>query len=71
MTIDGFASRLNGENDWVFIAGPDEAGFQKLIDLAGTCDTLLMGPKLAPVFIGHWQKMADSQVDSSQKLSGN
>ena len=70
MTIDGFVSRPNGENDWVFFAGPDEEGFQKLIDLADTCDTLLIGPKMAPVFIGHWQNMANSETQTSQKTFG-
>jgi dihydrofolate reductase len=70
MTIDGFASAVNGGNDWVFISGPDEAGFQKLIDIADTCDTLLLGRKLAPVFFGHWLNMADSKTDNSQKTFG-
>jgi len=70
MTIDGFVSRPNGENDWVFVSGPDEAGFQKLIDLADTCDTLLLGRKMAPVFIGHWQNMAGSPTDNPQKTFG-
>jgi dihydrofolate reductase len=70
MTIDGFATRKNGENDWIFVSGPDEAGFQKLIDLADTCDTLLVGRRMAPVFIGHWQSMADGRPDTSQKTFG-
>ena len=70
MTIDGFAGRTTGESDWVFFSGPDEAGFQKLIQLADTCDTVLVSHKMAPVFLGHWQKMADSQTENSQKTFG-
>lgn len=27
ITIDGIVAGPNGEKDWVFISGPDEAGF--------------------------------------------
>lgn len=68
MTIDGFVAGPNGENDWVFISGGDEAGFQKIIDLADSSDTLLMGRKLATEgFIEHWQNAADSQPGNPQK----
>lgn len=70
MTIDGFAARTNGQNDWVFSSGPDAAGFQRLIDLANTCDTLLVGHHMAPIFLGHWQKMADSEGENQQKTFG-
>lgn len=65
MTIDGFAAGPNGENDWVFISGPDEAGFQKIIELADSCDTLLLGRKMSREFIDHWENVADNQPDSS------
>jgi dihydrofolate reductase len=68
MTIDGFVAGPNGENDWVFISGGDEAGFQKIIDLADSSDTLLLGRKLAKEgFIGHWQNAADNGPDSPQR----
>lgn len=70
MTIDGFGARKNGQNDWVFFSGPDEAGFQKLTDLAETCDTVLVGHNMAPTFLGHWQNMADSEPASQQKAFG-
>lgn len=71
ITIDGFVAGPNGENDWVFISGPDEAGFQKILDLADSSDTLLMGRKLAQEgFIGHWESAADSQTDSPLKALG-
>lgn len=65
MTIDGFVGGLNGENDWVFLAGPDEACLQKIIELADSSDTLLMGRKLAAEgFCTHWENMADNQPDN-------
>jgi dihydrofolate reductase len=68
MTIDGFAAGPNGENDWVFISGGDEAGFQKIIDLADSSDTLLLGRNLAQTgFINYWENVADNQPDSPQK----
>ncbi|TWR27656.1 deaminase [Mucilaginibacter achroorhodeus] len=70
MTVDGFGARKNGQNDWVFFSGPDEAGFQKLINLAETCDTVLVGHNMAPTFLGHWQNMADSEQPTQQKTFG-
>ena len=71
LSIDGFASGPNEEKDWVFIPGPDPAGFQKLIDLADSSDTLLMGRKAAQSgFIQHWQKEADNPIDNPQKTMG-
>jgi len=68
MTIDGFVAGPNGENDWVFISGGDEAGFQKIIDLAESSDTLLLGRKLAQGgFIDYWENTASNQLDGSQK----
>ena len=70
ITVDGFVSATNGKNDWIFISGPDEAGFQKLIDLADSSDTLLLGRKMTSGFFGHWENMADSKPDSPQKTLG-
>lgn len=64
MTIDGFVAGPNGENDWVFLAGPDEAGFQKIIELADSSDTLLLGRKLASEFTAYWENMADNMPDN-------
>jgi dihydrofolate reductase len=70
MTIDGFAARPNGEMDWSFISGPDEAGFQKITDLAATCDTLLIGSKMTKAFVGHWVSMAGNPTSNPQKTFG-
>jgi dihydrofolate reductase len=67
MTIDGFVAGPNGESDWIFLSGGDEVGFQKLIELADSSDTLLMGRKMTKGFFEFWENTADSQTDSPQK----
>jgi dihydrofolate reductase len=70
MTIDGFVAGPNGENDWVFIAGKqDPEVLQKIIGfgvgLAASCDTLLLGRKLAAAeFCKHWENVAENQPDN-------
>jgi len=70
MTLDGFVAGPNGENDWVFIPGtPDPEALQQIIrfgiDLATSCDTLLLGRKLAASgFCTHWENVADNQPDN-------
>jgi dihydrofolate reductase len=65
MTIDGFVAGPNGEADWVFLPGKqDPAAFKFGIDLAGSCDTLLIGRKSAAGFTAHWENVADNQPDS-------
>ncbi len=65
ITIDGFVAGPNGENDWVFLPGKqDPAAFQFLIDMADSCDTILLGRKMAGEFVGHWENVLDSQPDS-------
>ncbi|NLR58337.1 dihydrofolate reductase [Chitinophaga polysaccharea] len=63
MTIDGFVAGPNGEQDWVWLAGPDEVGFQKIIELAESSDTILLGRKMTREFIDHWEDMVDHQPD--------
>lgn len=70
ITIDGFVAGPNGENDWVFLPGkqaPD--ALQKIIgfgvELATSCDTLLLGRKLAASgFCQYWEDVADNQPDN-------
>ena len=64
ITIDGFVAGPEGQNDWVFESGPDEAGFRKIIELADSSDTILLGRKMAPEFMGHWENVVDNQPDS-------
>jgi len=66
ITIDGFIARPNGEHDWMWVAA-EEAVSQKVIELAGSCDTILMGRKMAPEFIKHWENVVDNQPDSKEQ----
>ena len=64
MSVDGFVAGPNGEQDWVMLAGPDEVGFKKIIDLAERSDTLLLGRKMTPGFINYWENVADNLTDN-------
>jgi dihydrofolate reductase len=70
MTVDGFVGGPNGENDWVFLPGtPDPEALKQIIgfgvELAGSCDTLLLGRKLAASgFCTYWEGVADNQPDN-------
>ncbi|MGZ3751509.1 MAG: dihydrofolate reductase family protein [Mucilaginibacter sp.] len=70
ITIDGFVAGPNGEFDWAFIAGNDDAeALQQVIgfgaELAAGCDTFLMGRKLAAsTFCSYWENVADNQPDN-------
>lgn len=63
-SIDGFVAGPNGEGDFVMLAGPDELGLQKIIELADSSDTILLGRKMTPEFIKHWENVADNQPDN-------
>jgi dihydrofolate reductase len=64
MTVDGFVAGPNGELDWIWIGKPDESIIQKAIDLADTCDTILLGRKMTRGFIDHWENVVDNQPDN-------
>lgn len=57
MTIDGFVAGPDGQLDWMTGKWDDNlvAFAQKLTDAS---DTILMGRKMAPGFIAHWEKAA-------------
>ncbi|MDB5017305.1 MAG: Dihydrofolate reductase [Mucilaginibacter sp.] len=66
MTIDGFVAGPNGEQDWVWASGSDEAGFRQVIELAESCDTILLGRKMTREFIDHWENVVDNLPDSRE-----
>ncbi|ASK32526.1 deaminase [Chryseobacterium sp. T16E-39] len=68
ITLDGFVCGPNGEQDWVWLSPPDEVGFQKIVELADTSDTLLMGRKMTRQFIDHWENVADNMPDHPTNL---
>jgi dihydrofolate reductase len=64
MTIDGFVAGPNGELDWMWISGNDEEGFQKVIELADSCDTILLGRKMTREFIDYWEDVLGNQPEN-------
>jgi len=68
MTIDGFVAGPNGELDWMWIPGePDANNFKKIIELAETSDTILMGRKMSREFIDYWENVVDNQPGSPEQ----
>lgn len=65
MTLDGFVARPDGKTDWMWLSGErDEKGFQRVIELAESCDTILMGRKMTREFVDYWEDIADNQPDN-------
>jgi len=68
MTIDGFVAGPDGELDWMWIPGErDESLFWKVIELADSCDTILLGRKMTREFIDHWENIVDNLPDSPEQ----
>jgi dihydrofolate reductase len=68
MTIDGFVAGPDGQLDWMWVNGErDESSFQKVIDLADSCDTILLGRKMTTEFINYWENVVDNQPDSQEQ----
>ena len=67
MSLDGFVAGPNGELDWIWILERDDSSFQKVIDLADSCDTILLGRKMTAGFINHWENVVDNQPDSIEQ----
>jgi dihydrofolate reductase len=70
MTVDGFMAGPNGEQDWVFISGKqDPEALQQIVDfsvdLAASCDTILLGRKLSHGgFIDYWKNVGENQPEN-------
>lgn len=67
MTLDGFVAGPNGELDWIWIGKRDEAILQRVIELADTCDTILLGRKMTRGFIDHWENVLDNEPESHEQ----
>jgi dihydrofolate reductase len=69
MTIDGFVAGPEGQLDWMWLPGveKDTASFDKVIELAASCDTILLGRKMTPDFIKHWENVVDNMPDSPEQ----
>lgn len=68
MTIDGFVAGPDGQLDWMWITGErDESLNRRVIELADSCDTILLGRKMTREFIDHWENVVDNQPDSPEQ----
>lgn len=68
MTVDGFVAGPDGQLDWMWLPGfRDEVMFQKVIDLAAGCDTILLGRKMTQGFVEHWENVVDNQPNSDEQ----
>jgi dihydrofolate reductase len=67
MTIDGFVAGPDGQLDWMWMTGePDESLDRRVIELADSCDTILLGRKMTGEFTRHWENVVDNQPDSPE-----
>jgi dihydrofolate reductase len=67
MSLDGFVAGPEGELDWIFATGPDEALFERVIELAASCDTILLGRKMTRSFVDHWENVLDNMPHSNEQ----
>jgi len=67
MTVNGFVAGPKGELDWIWIGKQDESILQHVIELADTCDTILLGRRMTREFIDHWENVLDNQPTSVEQ----
>jgi dihydrofolate reductase len=69
ISLDGYVARPDGRGDWIFINGiKDDASFQRVIDLAESIDTILMGRKMTREFVDYWENVVDNQPDGPESF---
>ncbi|MDN3551109.1 dihydrofolate reductase family protein [Mucilaginibacter aquaedulcis] len=67
MTLDGFVAGPNGELDWMWASGaPDEAARDKVIELADSCDIIILGSGMTQEFCNYWESVVDTKPDSPE-----
>lgn len=66
MTLDGFVAGPNGELDWMWIGERDDTIYRDVINLADSCDTILLARKMTPEFVDYWENVVDNQKDSKE-----
>jgi dihydrofolate reductase len=63
MTVDGFVAGPDGQLDWMTREAGDERLIAFIVHLTDTSDTILLGRKMTPGFIGYWESV---QPDSPE-----
>jgi dihydrofolate reductase len=48
-------------------ATPDDTLFQKIIELADSCDTIILGRKMTPEFVKYWENVVDTQAQTAEQ----
>ena len=67
MTLDGFVAGPEGQLDWIWLNEQDETSVKKVIELADSCDTILLGRKMTREFVDYWENVVDNQPDSPEQ----
>ena len=68
MTVDGFVAGPDGQLDWMWVTGKrDESISRRIIELADSCETILLGRKMTREFIDHWENVVDNQPGSPEQ----
>ncbi|HEY4195685.1 MAG TPA: dihydrofolate reductase family protein [Mucilaginibacter sp.] len=70
ISVDGYIAGPNGEMDWITWT-TDEDFINYVNDLTDTCDTMLLGRKLADGFIPYWSaitNLEDPQYSFARKM---
>ncbi len=65
VTVDGFVAGPEGQLDWMTGVGDDEM-FRFMFGLTDSCDTILMGRKMAAGFTGYWEDVVDNHPESPE-----
>jgi dihydrofolate reductase len=67
MTLDGFVAGPDGQGEWIWLNGIKDQTFDRqIIELADSCDTILLGRKMTGEFIAYWEKVVDNNPDSPE-----
>jgi dihydrofolate reductase len=71
MTLDGFVAGPEGQLDWMWLKNKqqDEGNpiVDKVIELADSCDMILLGSGMTPGFVNHWENVLDNLPDSPEQ----
>jgi dihydrofolate reductase len=67
ISIDGYIAGPNGEMDWMNWNKSDDV-LGHIMEVANSVDTILMGRKMAAVFVSYWTNVVSNPQDPSHSL---